>query len=66
MSCQQREKVVLYLDDELEPAAQQEFSSHLNTCQECPGALSEQMELKKALRIAGRRYSAPPELHAAV
>jgi anti-sigma factor RsiW len=63
---QERIKVALHVDDELDPAAEQEFSTHLRTCPECPAAVSEQMALKKALRVAGRSYSAPPEVHAAV
>jgi anti-sigma factor RsiW len=66
VNCQERIKVALHVDDELDPAAEQEFSTHLRTCPECPGAVNEQMELKKALRVAGRSYTAPPELHAAV
>jgi anti-sigma factor RsiW len=66
MSCPWREKVALYVDGELDPAAQQEFSAHLSACPECPPAVTEQMELKKAMRVAGRSFAAPPELHAAV
>jgi anti-sigma factor RsiW len=66
VNCQERIKVALLVDDELDSAAEQEFSTHLRMCHECPAAVSEQMELKKALRVAGRSYSAPPELHAAV
>lgn len=66
MSCQWRDKVALYVDNELGPAAQQDFSAHLAACGECPAAVSEQMELKKALRVAGARFTAPPELHAAI
>ena len=66
MSCQWRDKVALYVDNELDPAAQQDFSAHLATCGECPAAVGEQMELKKALRVAGARFTAPPELHAAI
>jgi anti-sigma factor RsiW len=66
MSCRWREKVALYVDDELDPAAQKDFSAHLNECAECPAAVSRQMEFKKALRVAGRSFTAPPELHAAV
>jgi len=66
MSCQWRDKVGLYVDNELDPAAQQDFSAHLAACGECPAAVSEQMELKKALRVAGARFTAPPELHAAI
>src|SRR5260370_25314545 len=66
MSCQWREKVALYVDDELPPAEQQGFYAHLNACPECLAAVAAQTELKKAVRVAGARYSAPPELHAAV
>jgi anti-sigma factor RsiW len=66
MSCQWREKVALYVDDELDPAAQKEFSNHLSACLECTAALSEQLQFKKALRVAGRSFTAPPELHAAL
>jgi anti-sigma factor RsiW len=66
MSCQWRDKIALYVDNELDPAAQQDFSAHLTACGECPAAVSEQMELKKALRVAGARFTAPPELRAAI
>jgi anti-sigma factor RsiW len=56
----------LYVDDELDAPAQQQFAAHLSTCAECPAAVREQMELKKALRLAGRSFSAPPELHASL
>jgi anti-sigma factor RsiW len=66
MSCQWRDKVGLYVDDELDAPAEQQFAAHLSTCVECPGAVQDQMEFKKALRLAGRSFSAPPELHAAI
>lgn len=66
MSCQWRDKVALYVDDELAPAEQQEFSAHLNACSECLPAVAAQAEFKKAVRLAGARFTAPPELHAAV
>jgi anti-sigma factor RsiW len=66
MSCQWREKVAGYVDDELPAREHQEFSAHLSACAECLAAVSAQMELKKAVRIAGTRFSAPPELRAAV
>ncbi len=66
MSCQWRDKVAPYVDDELDAATQKDFSAHLGACPECSAAVSGQMELKKALRMAGRRFAAPPELHAAV
>jgi anti-sigma factor RsiW len=66
MSCEWREKVVGYVDDELPSAEQQGFSTHLSTCPDCLAAVAAQTELKKAVRLAGARFTAPPELHAAV
>ena len=65
MNCEQQEKTALYVDGELEAAAQQAFAGHLETCSECSAAVLEQQELKKAVRVAGKRFSAPPELYAA-
>jgi len=56
----------LYVDGELEPAAQQAFAGHLQDCSDCSAAVLEQQELKKAVRLAGKRFSAPPELYAQV
>lgn len=66
MICEWREKTGLYVDGELEPAAQQSFTAHLESCAGCAAAVLEQQELKKAVRIAGKRFSAPPELYAQV
>jgi anti-sigma factor RsiW len=66
MNCEWREKVALYVDDELETAAQEEVSTHLRACPECAAAMLEQMELKKAVRIAGQKFTAPPELRASI
>lgn len=66
MSCEWRKKVALFVDDELDAASQQEFAAHLRTCAECPAAVSDQMELKKALRVAGAKFTAPPDLRAAI
>jgi anti-sigma factor RsiW len=54
------------VDDELDAPAQQEFHAHLGSCAECVAAVNAQSELKKKLRVAGKRFTAPPELHAAV
>lgn len=66
MSCEWRDKVALYVDDELDASARQKLDAHLAGCSECTAAVNAQAELKKALRVAGKRYYAPPELHAAV
>jgi anti-sigma factor RsiW len=66
MNCEWREKTGLYVDGELEPAEQQAFAGHLQGCTDCSATVLEQQELKKAVRLAGKRYSAPPELYASV
>jgi anti-sigma factor RsiW len=66
MNCQWRDKVSLYVDNELDPSTQQQFTAHMGDCKECTAAVNEQMALKKALRVAGHSFSAPPELHASV
>lgn len=65
-NCEWREKIGLYVDGELEPAAEQAFAGHLQSCAECSATVLEQQELKKAVRIAGKKFSAPPELYANV
>ena len=66
MSCPWREKVALFVDDELDASAQPEFAAHLGTCAECVAEVSDQMALKKALRVAGAKFTAPPELRSAI
>ena len=66
MNCELQEKTSLYVDGELEPSAQQAFATHLENCPACSAAVLEQEELKKAVRVAAKRFSAPPELYAAV
>lgn len=66
MNCKWRGKADLYVDNELEPAAQQEVASHLLTCAECAAVVMEQQEFKNTVRVAGKRFSAPPDLYAAV
>lgn len=66
MSCEWREKIGPYLDEELAPSAQQDLSAHLAGCSECTAAVAEHLALKKAVRTAGNRFSAPPDLHAAI
>jgi len=66
MNCQWRDKVALYVDNELDAPAQEQFAAHLSSCTECPEAVLEQTALKRAVRLAGRNFSAPPELHASI
>jgi len=66
MTCEWREKSTLYVDGELDPGAQQAFAGHLEGCPECSSSVLEQQDLKKAVRVAGMRFHAPPELYAGV
>jgi len=65
-NCEWREKIGLYVDGELEPSAEQAFTGHLQSCAECSAAVLEQHELKKTVRLAAKRFTAPPELYASV
>jgi anti-sigma factor RsiW len=66
MSCARVETVRLFVDDELQPAAQKDMAAHVADCTECSRAVAEQMAFKKLVRVAANRYPAPPELHAAL
>jgi anti-sigma factor RsiW len=66
MSCEWQEKITAFVDDELETAAQEQVSAHVSGCAECTAAIAEQLAMKKAVRVAANRYSAPPELHATI
>ena len=66
MICQSREKVGLYVDGEMEPAMEQAFAGHLQSCPDCSAAVVEQQEIKTAVRRAGKRFSPPPDLYASV
>lgn len=65
-NCEWREKISLYVDGELEPAAEQAVAAHLQSCAGCSAAMQELQELKKSVRVAGKRFTAPPELYSSV
>lgn len=65
-NCEWREKIGLYVDGELEPREEQAIAGHLQSCADCSSAVLEQQALKKAVRVAGKRFTAPPELYASV
>ena len=66
MNCEWQEKVALFVDDELDAQAQREAEAHLAGCAECSAAVAEHLALKKAVRVAAKRFVAPPELHASI
>ena len=65
-NCEWREKIGLYVDGELGPQEEQAVAGHLPGCVDCSSAVLEQQALKKAVRVAGKRFTAPPELYASV
>ncbi|MCU1333933.1 MAG: putative transrane anti-sigma factor [Candidatus Angelobacter sp.] len=65
-NCEWREKIGLYVDGELEPGLEQAVAGHLQSCVDCSSAVLEQQALKKAVRVAGKRFTAPPELYASI
>jgi anti-sigma factor RsiW len=66
MSCDYRRKLELYADGEISASEHQEISAHLSSCPDCGGFLVQLLEMKKTVRIAGHRYSAPMELRTAL
>jgi anti-sigma factor RsiW len=65
-NCEWRGKIGLYVDGELGPQEEQAVAGHLPGCADCSSAVLEQQALKKAVRVAGKRFTAPPELYASV
>ena len=58
--CQKR--IAAYVDAELPPAEMEAVRSHAQTCAGCASSALASLERKLAIRRAGLRYSAPPEL----
>jgi anti-sigma factor RsiW len=54
------------VDGELGPQEEHAVAGHLQGCSDCTSAVLEQQALKKAVRVAGKRFTAPPELYATV
>jgi anti-sigma factor RsiW len=65
-NCEWRKKIGPYVDGELEPRLEQAVAGHLQSCADCSSAVLEQQALKNAVRVAGKRYTAPPELYASI
>jgi anti-sigma factor RsiW len=65
-NCEWREKIGLYVDGELNSRDEQAVAGHLPGCTDCASAVLEQQALKKAVRVAGKRFTAPPDLYASV
>jgi anti-sigma factor RsiW len=57
-------RVASYVDAELPLPEMEAFREHLATCPDCASTALALMESKMAVRRAGNRYAAPPELRA--
>jgi len=63
MACEQwAGKLDAYLDGELDAAESRALGEHLRGCAACAAAALERVQLKRAVQIAGKRYTASAEL----
>jgi anti-sigma factor RsiW len=67
MSCVDwQNRLEAYVDAELSPHDMDDFRAHAAACNDCASAALALMEAKSALRRAGHRYVATPELRARI
>src|SRR3974390_2732358 len=67
MSCREwQDRLPSYVDAEMPPQEMEAFRTHAAHCPDCASAALSLLEAKGALRRAGRRYEALPELRARV
>jgi len=52
-----REKLDAFVDGELSADAQREFEAHLQTCASCAADIANRVQLKSAVKRAGRRFT---------
>lgn len=61
-----RDRLSLYLDDELLGEERASFAQHLKTCEECRRLYEGELEFVRTIRQARTVYTAPPELRAKI
>jgi len=61
-----RGKLDAYLDGELPAAEASALSAHLRDCSDCSRDALERVLLKRSVAVAGKRYTASPELRAKI
>jgi anti-sigma factor RsiW len=62
MGCEQwTDKLDAYVDGELDPAESRVVGEHMRTCQPCASDALERVQMKRAVQIAGKRYTASAE-----
>jgi anti-sigma factor RsiW len=57
-----RERLGLYLDNELQGEERQQFESHLRECEACKALLDHELEFLNTVRTSAPLYVASPEL----
>ena len=60
------EKLDTYLDGELSSAEMRELDTHLRGCPDCTAEVLSRLQLKRAVQVAGKRYSANADFRARV
>src|SRR4030095_13499619 len=61
-----RERLTLYLDNELQGEDRASFETHLQSCEACTAQVKEELSFLNAVRDTRPLYSASPELRASV
>lgn len=59
-------KLAAYLDGELDPAEASVLGAHLRECAACAADALEQVQLKRSVQMAGKRYSASSEFRSRI
>src|SRR5579864_8482970 len=52
-----REKLDAFVDGELSAEAEREFDAHLRACSSCAADIADRIQLKNAVKRAGRRFA---------
>lgn len=67
MACEvSRAQVDAYLDGELSPSEAASVGAHIRGCNECSAGMLERVQMKRAVALAGKRYSPSAALRAKV
>lgn len=59
-------KIGVYLDGELSEQERRDMDAHLRECAACAASALQQLQLKRATKLAGHRYSASPEFRSRI
>jgi mycothiol system anti-sigma-R factor len=61
-----RERLTLYLDNELQDDERAAIEAHVNSCASCASFVEKELAFLNAIRSSAPLHTAPPELHAKV